>query len=139
MIKDKYGKVIRIDKDGKVIGIGTRSRGNVFHLNPTEMTCLVAKVDENWLWHKRFCHIKFDSIVKTSSMFAVRYLPKIVKPTNTICNECVLTKHTKTSFPSKKFTTIEKLEIVHTDLSGPRKTKGFYVEIYFMIIVDDFS
>ena len=41
MIRDKYGKVN---------GIGTRSRGNVFQLNPTKM----AKVDESWLWHKRF-------------------------------------------------------------------------------------
>ena len=42
------------DKDGKVIGTGTRSRGNVFQLNPTKMTCLVAKVDDSWLWNKRF-------------------------------------------------------------------------------------
>ena len=83
------------DKDGKVIGIGTRSRGNVFQSNPTEMTCLVAKIDESWLWHKRFCHINFDSIVKTS-----RDLPKIVKPTNTIWKEFVLEKHNRTSFPS---------------------------------------
>ena len=69
----------------------------------------------------------------------VRDLCKIVKPTNTIYKECVLANHNKTSFPSKKFTTIEKLEIVHTDLSGPTKTRGFYGERYFMILVDDFS
>ena len=72
-------------------------------------------------------------------MFAVRDLPKIVKPTNTICKQCVLAKHNKTSFPSKKFTTTTKLEIVHTYLSGPTKTKAFYGERYFMILVDDFS
>ena len=49
------------DKDGKVIGIGTRSRGNVFQLNPIEMTCLVAKVDNSWLWHRKFCHINSDN------------------------------------------------------------------------------
>ena len=32
-----------------------------------------------------------------------------------------------------------KLEIVHTDLSGPTETRGFYGERYFMIIVDNFS
>jgi len=72
-------------------------------------------------------------------MFAVRDFPKIIKPTNTICKECVLAKHNRTSFPSNKFTTIEKLEIVHLDFSGPTKTKGFYGEKYFMIIVDNFS
>ena len=87
-----------------MIGTGTRSRGNVFQLNPTKMTCLVAKVDDSWLWHKRFCHMNFDSILRTSRMFTVRDLPKIVKPTNTICKECVLAKHNRTSFPRKKFT-----------------------------------
>ena len=30
------------DKDGKMIGTSTRSKGNVFQLNPTKMRCLVA-------------------------------------------------------------------------------------------------
>ena len=80
------------DKDGKVIGIGTRSRGNVFQLKPTEMTCFFAKVDDRWLLNKIFCHINFDSIVRTSRVFVVRDFPKIVKPTNTICKECVFGK-----------------------------------------------
>ena len=50
-----------------------------------------------------------------------------------------MAKQKKSSFPSKKFTTIVKLEIVHTDLSGPTKTRGFYGERYLMIIVDDFT
>ena len=31
------------------------------------------------------------------------------------------------------------MEIVHTDLSSPTNTKGFYGERYFMILVDHFS
>ena len=48
-------------------------------------------------------------------------------------------KHNRTSFPSKNFTTIEKLEILYTYLSNPIKTKWFYGERYFMILVDGFS
>ena len=81
----------------------------VFQLNPTKMTCFLAKLDHSCIWHKIFCHINFDSIVRTSKVFAVRDFPNIVKPTNTICKECVLEKHNKTSFPSKKFTITEKL------------------------------
>ena len=102
-------------------------------MNPIEITCLVTKVDDNWLWHKRFCHINFDSIVNIRSMFAVRYFPKIVKPTNTICKESILAKHFKTSFPNKKFTTTTKLDIMHTNLNDPTKTKGFFGERYFII------
>ena len=109
-----------------MISTSTKSRGNVFQLNPIKMACLVAKVDDNWLWHKRFCYINFDNIVKTSSMFAVIDFPKIVKPTNTIFKERVLEKHNRASFPSKRFTTTKKNQILHIDPSGPTKTKGFY-------------
>lgn len=94
------------DRDGNIIGIGTRSRGNVFQLNPTKMTCLVAKVDNSWLWHRRFCHIKFDNIVKASSTFSVRDFPKIMKPTNFVYKECIMDKKKKLPFPINKFTTI---------------------------------
>ena len=43
----------------------------------------------------------------------------------------------KASFPSKKFGITEKLETIHIDLSGPARTRGFYGERYFMILVDD--
>lgn len=77
--------------------------------------------------------------MRTSRIFAIRDYFRIVKPTDTICKEYVMAKHKKTSFPNKKLTTTTKLEIVHTDLSCPTKTKEFYGERYFMILVDDFS
>ena len=43
------------------------------------------------------------------------------------------------SFPSKKFGNTEKLEIVHIDLSDPLRTRGFYGERYFMILVNNFT
>ena len=78
--------------EGKLLGIGTRTRGNVFQLNSTKITCLVANIDNIWLWHRRFCHINFDDIVKASRTFAIRDLPKITKPTNIVCKECILAK-----------------------------------------------
>ena len=103
------------------------------------MTCLITNIDDSWLWHRRFCHINFDNIVKVSTTLAVRDLPRIMKPTNMIFKECVMAKQKRSSFPSKKFTLVEKLEIVHTNLSGPTRTRGFYGERYFMILVDDFT
>ena len=38
-----------------------------------------------------------------------------------------------------KFTTIEKLEIVHIDLSSPTRIRVLYGERYFMIFVDDLT
>ena len=83
-----------------MLGTGIRTRGNVFHLNTTEIICLVAKFDNSLLWHIRFCHINLDNIVKASNTLAMRDLPKIIKPTNIICKECILAKQKKVSFPS---------------------------------------
>ena len=62
---------------------------------------MVAKVDDICLWHKIFFHVNFDSIVKASNVFVVRDLPKIVKPTNTICKECVWQSIIELLFPSR--------------------------------------
>ena len=77
--------------------------------------------------------------MKVTSTYAIRDLPKIIKPTNVICKECFLTKWKKITFSNNNFTTTTKLEIVCIDLSGPKKTRGIYDENYFKIIVDDFT
>ena len=73
------------DKDGKLIGIGIRSKGNVFNLNVIEMNFLVVRVDKIWLCHRRFFYIKFDNIVKAGSTFAIRDFPRIMEPTYVVC------------------------------------------------------
>ena len=80
------------DKEGKLLGTHTRTMGNAFQLNSTEITCLVAKVDNNWLWNKQFCYINFDNIVKSSNRLVVRDLAKIINPTDIICKEFILAK-----------------------------------------------
>ena len=63
------------NKEGKLLGTGIRTRGNVFQLNSTKITCLVANIDNSLLWHRRFYHINFDDIVKASRTFSIRDLP----------------------------------------------------------------
>ena len=122
-----------------MIGTGTRSRSNVFQLNLTEMTCLVAQFDNSLLWHRIFYYTNCDNVVKVSRNYVVRHLDKIVNLTNVVCKECILAKQKKVSFPSKKFTTTKRVETIHIDLSGPYRTRGFYGERYLMIFVDDFT
>ena len=55
------------------------------------------------------------------------------------CKECVIAKQKKSSFWSKKFTALVKFEILQIDLSGPIKTRVFYGESYFLILVNDFT
>ena len=107
-----------------MIGTSTRSRGNIFQLNLIEMTCFVAKVDINSIWHKRSCHINFDNIVKEISTFVGRDLPKIVKPTNMVCKGCVMAKQHKSSYRNKKLTTINELTIEYHESKDDSSSHG---------------
>jgi transposase InsO family protein len=84
-------------------------------------------------------HIHFDNLVKFSKREAVREIPQITKPINTLCKHCQQGNKTKTRFKSKEYSTTRPLEIVHTDLVGPTTTKGLKGDKYFMLLVDDYT
>jgi hypothetical protein len=80
--------------------------------------------------------IQFDNLVKVRKNEAVREIPLITKPTNTLFKHCQQRKKTNTRFKSKEYSMTRPLEIVHTDLVGPTTTKGLKGEKYFMLLVD---
>jgi hypothetical protein len=119
-----------------VIAIAVRT-SNVLSDIGNEKCCL-RKEDELWLWHRRMGYINFDNIVKVIKNEVVREMPQITKPTNTLCKQFQQGKKTKTNFKSKEYSTTKLLEIVHTDLVGPTRTKGLKCKNYFMLLVDDY-
>ena len=54
------------DKHRKLVAIRTQTRDNPFHLDSTTNNCLCAKIEDTWLWHKRFYHVNFDNLIKIS-------------------------------------------------------------------------
>ena len=84
-------------------------------------------------------HINFDNLVKISKKEAVREIPKIAKPANATCKKCHHGKQIEVEFKTKEYSTTNPLELVHTDLCGPMKTKGLEGELYFMLLVDDYT
>jgi len=51
----------------------------------------------------------------------------------------IVYKEIKTKFKTKEYSSTKLLEIVHTDLVGPTRTKGLNGEQYFMILVDGYT
>ena len=98
----------------------------------------MSMIDESWLWHRRMGHLKFDNIMKVSKKEAVRDFPKFVKPLNSVCKHCQHGKQTKSNFKEKEHTTSHPLEIVHTNICGPTRTKSLQGEYYFMLFIDDY-
>ena len=63
---------------------GTRTPNNLYILKGGQQQCYLRKNDENWLWHRRLGHLSFSQIRKACRFQAVRDLPNINIPKNTI-------------------------------------------------------
>jgi hypothetical protein len=91
-------------------------------LKEEKVECHLSKYDKIWLWHKRLGHLNFDHIIKLRNSGAVKVLPKISKPYESVCKPCQIGKLTRTQFKSKNFPSMEKpLQLVHMDLCGPSR------------------
>ena len=56
-----------------------------------------------------------------------------------ICESCRHDKQTKVEFKTKEHFASHPLELVHTDLCDPMRTKGLYGELYFILMIDDYT
>jgi hypothetical protein len=101
-------KIKSVDS-GKLVAKGIRTENNVYVLKEEEEEeCNLSKYDESWLWHRRLGHLNFDHIIKLKNNGAVKDLPKISKPYDSVCKSCQIGKLTRTQFKSKKFPSTEK-------------------------------
>lgn len=125
MYFDSNGCEIR-KKLGKSIAKDIRTRSNLYSLSRIKTysnthICLMSQVEERWLCHKRLRH--FDNLVKVSKNQNANNLPPINKFDNDICNECHHDQETRGNFKTKEYFSTKPLQIVHTDLCGPNKTR----------------
>jgi hypothetical protein len=131
---------IRKKDTGKLVAVAPRTSSNVYILNIDEgEKCCLSQEDESWLWHRRLGHLIFDNLIKANKKEAVRDLPKVIKPSDSICKHCQIGKQTRVRFKTKEHSTTKPLELIHTDLCGPTRTKSTYGEHYFMLIIDDYT
>ena len=63
------------DTNANLIGKGEQTRSNLFYLDMKDATCLVVRLDDVWLWHKRLCHVNFDNLISINNKKKVRGLP----------------------------------------------------------------
>jgi transposase InsO family protein len=131
---------IKSVNSGQVVAKGIRTDNNVYVLKEDREECHLRKHDERWLWHRRLGHLNFDHLIKLKNLEAVKDLPRISKPQDSVCKPCQVGKLTRTQFKSKSSTSTEKpLQLVHMDLCGPSRQEGTGKENYFMLIIDDYS
>ena len=81
-------KALIYNSEGELSSNGARTKGNLFYLDESIETCLMVKSEDVWLWHKRLCHVNFDSLVNINKMMKLRGLPILKKLENTIYKQC---------------------------------------------------
>ena len=116
-----------------------RTPNNLYIVKGGQQQCYLSKNDEHWLWHRRLGHITFSQIRKVCKYQAVRDLPNIRIPDNTICKSCQFGKQSRTNFPEKEGSASRPLELVHTDVCGPSRKRSPRGEEYFILFIEDFS
>lgn len=102
-----------------------------------EANAAMPKEKNTMLWHSRLGHISkknFDILIKEG------YIPKAEAGEMGFCEDCVLGKSHKQSFPTAKHTTKNILEYVHSDLWGsPSNSESLGGCKYFISFINDFS
>jgi hypothetical protein len=87
---------IKSVKSGQVVTKGIRTYSNVYVLKEDREECHLRKHDESWLWHRRLGHLNFDHLIKLKNLDAVKDLPRISKPQDSMCKPCQVGKLTRT-------------------------------------------
>ncbi|KAM0872543.1 hypothetical protein ACQ4PT_038661 [Festuca glaucescens] len=103
-------------------------------------TCLMAKHDEGWLWHRRLGHVNMRNLKQLLKGEHIVGLTSISFEKDRVCSACVAGKQLKKRHPIKSIiTTSRPLELLHLDLFGPSHYDTLGGSKYGLVIVDDYS
>jgi hypothetical protein len=110
------------DNQGHLIAQVEMGRNRMYKLNlrSVQEKCLQVNVkDKASLWHLRFGHLHHAGLKRLAKKNMVHGLPDM-NYEGKFCEECVLSKQTRTSFQKKaEYQAKHILELVHTDICGP--------------------
>ncbi|GJR48699.1 retrovirus-related pol polyprotein from transposon TNT 1-94 [Tanacetum coccineum] len=99
-----------------------------------------ASPTQAWLWHRKFCHLNFDTINLLSKNDIVKGLLKLKFVKDQLCSSCEMGKAKRSSFKSLTVKRSKKqLDLLHMDLCGPMRIETINEKKYILVIFDDYS
>lgn len=126
----------------KVLVATIKPEHGVYKLRVTENCgdALLANTSNEsiMLWHRRFAHLNHNSLLKLNDAVSginVRANANMIRA----CKVCCLGKQTRLPFPKSTTRTNAKLELIHSDVAGPMRTKTIGGAKYIVTYTDDFS
>jgi transposase InsO family protein len=102
-------------------------------------TYLFTKTSLGWLWHRRLAHVGMGSLKKLMKNDLVRGLKDVKFEKDKLCSVCQAGKQVANTHPTKAYMSTRVLELLHMDLFGPTTYKSLGVNLYCLVIVDDYS
>ena len=134
-----------IDSTGTVLGSG-KLKGKRFVLDAVKSHENVHQVksaqiqNSEELWHQRFGHLGKNNLRLLQERKLVKGMNFVHAKDQEICVSCVQGKQVKTPFPKEQATrATQVLDIVHSDVCGPMKTKCLGGNSYFVTFIDEKS
>jgi len=92
------------------------------------------------LWHRRLAHHDHNSVKQMISQSLVTGIDIQVKQApDPICEPCLSGKMNANPFPPSTTRATKPLELIHTDLHGPFKTRTISGYRYWITFIDDFT
>jgi hypothetical protein len=103
-------------------------------------TCLIAKTNMGWLWHRRLAHVGMKNLHKLLQGEHILGLTNVHFEKDRICSACQAGKQVGVHHPHKNIMTTDRpLELLHMDLFGPIAYISIGGSKYCLVIVDDYS
>jgi hypothetical protein len=118
-------------EDGKLL----RMNGKVIQRKEEVATTMNFEMSSFRLWHFRFGHLNFDSLLKLKSQYLVKGFPTFKKD-NSKCESCIFCKQKREAFPTISWQATKYLELIHSGICGPMES-SFYGCQYFILFIDD--
>jgi hypothetical protein len=112
-----------------------------FNDNNAELdTCLIAKTNMGWLWHRQLADVGMKNLHKLLKGEHILGLTNVHFEKDVICSTCQAGKQVGVHHPHKDIMTTDKpLEILHMDLFGLIAYISIGGSKYCLVIVDDYS
>jgi hypothetical protein len=103
-------------------------------------TCLIAKTNMGWLWHRRLAHVGMKNLHKLLKGKHILGLTNVNFEKDRICSACQTGKQVGVHHPHKNIMTTKRpLELIHMDLFGSIAYISIGGSKYCLVIVDDYS
>jgi hypothetical protein len=112
-----------------------------FNDNRAELdTCLIAKTNMGWLWHRQLAHVGMKNLHKLLKREHILGLTNVHFERDRVCSACQAGKQVGVHHPHKNIMTMDRsLELLHMDLFGPIAYISIDGSKYCLVIVDDYS